>query len=181
MTFNLVFSRPHLSVFAQSRLLPQSKRAPIDNSSFTTPAPDTDTKPFHFLVAEKGSPIIVFVKYLNADSESLKQPVYSLFVGGQLFEAMPTTNWQTKKYKRTIKEFDEYTGVCYTKISTLNLIPTDNAHEQIVLANGPQFKVYDPERKLKEGVGVVLLWSAQSYDDKFKLLTQQGSYEVMCK
>ncbi len=126
------------------------------------------------IVADKGAQALVFVKSVGSlDDPAEKQLVYSLFVGGNLYEAIPSSSLVQGKYKARVAGLEDFIGVCCTEISGL---ANSKNGSTVSFINGTDCEV-SAAGQLKKGP-VLILWNAQDDGEKFKLLTEGGAYDA---
>jgi hypothetical protein len=183
MSFDLIADRPR-PVRSPDSVVPRrggnfpstlsSNEVSPKNFSDSFPNHQDNLSASNIILADKGSQALVFVKAVgDPHDQSESQSVYSVFVGGNLYEAIPSSNWQQSKYRSRVEGLEHFVGVCCTEISS---IAQNGSTSAVSFINGTVGEVSDADR-LKKGF-VLILWNARDDDDQFKLVTAGGAFDA---
>jgi hypothetical protein len=133
-----------------------------------------DTNP---ILAEKGAPVTVLAKpVMNADGPG-NEIVYSVFVGNQLCEALPTNDSIKGKWKGFLSELKNFRGVVFTNIKRTEALSDGKMCLQLENGTACLADKIDPA-KVTKGDTLVLFWQPDIQADKFKILTKAGIFPV---
>lgn len=122
--------------------------------------------------AAKGSVATVFFKYVgDQDVPSEREPVCSLFVAGNVYEAIPRKSFEPADFKSKVIGLEHCRGVCVTEVKDIQT--GDSSHSDVTLDNNTSCEVSDTS-PLDKGKTVILLWNPEPSGDEWKLLTDKG-------